>query len=287
MKNENGKHILIKAENDDEKKEILETLAPKFVYQKELGFMGILAKTPKKYIIFVEGKSDKIHFETAREYLELKDDYEFIDCGCASHIANLLQVIKDIELFNNLLKEKIIIGLCDFDNDGCKEFSRLINKNYKNYANNDSSIKYTTEIHEKINKKSDLKFDINNIKNKNLKIKLLMLTPTQEKSVFWKVENFEIEHMYSIENYKNERGDIIGIMKKIDKTKIERIKKETIEDYDYNNISFKENPEYYEVILNSEGKIKFAEYVSKHPDEFNNTFKNSFKKMFDIINDIK
>ena len=34
------------------------------------------------------------------------------------------------------------------------------------------------------------------------------------------------------------------------------------------------------------GKIKFAEYVSKHPEEFKNAFESNFKRIFDIIDNI-
>ena len=286
MENEKGEHILQKAGDENGKKEILEKLAPKFVYEKELGFMGILAKTQKEYIIFVEGKSDEIHFNTARQYLNLDDNYEFIECGCASRVINLLKVIKDIELFDRLLKNKIIIGLCDFDNEPCVQISELIDKNYKSQINNNSLQKYCQKIHDKINSNVELIFDIENKNNTNLNIRLIMLTPDKY-SDFWKTKNFDLEHMYNIEKYQNARKQEINIMKKKNKTDLNNLNCEEIDDIKYDNISFESNPEYYDTCLDSDGKIKFAEYVSKNPQEFKEAFETNFRRVFNIINKIR
>lgn len=260
MKNENGKHILIKAENDDGKKEILETLAPKFVYEKELGFMGILAKTQKEYIIFVEGESDKIHFETARQYLNLDDNYEFIDCNCADNISNIISAIRNIPIFNTILDKKNIIALFDFDAKGREKISKLLDHNS---ASQNIPIK---EISDKISYKENLIF---NFKNKNCNgynnIVLMMLTPNNNSNNYWNnFSNYEIEHLYNTEKYNNNTI----LMKSTDENDI-----------------FIQNPEKFKAV--NDKKMDFAKYVQKNSKEFKEAFETNFKRIFDIIKAIQ
>ena len=118
-----------------------------------------------------------------------------------------------------------------------------------------------------------------------LNIKLVMLTPYKD-SNFWKTKNFDLEHMYNIEKYQNDHGQEISIMKKKNKTDLNNLNCEELNDVKYNNIFFKNNPEYCDTCLDGDGKIKFAKYVSKHPEEFKNAFESNFKRMFDIIDNI-
>ena len=279
MNNNNGIHECKNAIDENGKKNILEKLAPNFIYEKELGFFGILAKTNKKYIIFVEGKTDKIHLETAIECLNLEKNYEFIDCSGAENIVNIINVIKDIEIFNNLLSNKIIIALFDFDNEGCTAASRIIDKEYMKKVNSDPKIKYAIEIHDKIFKRNYLVF--NNIKknNKSLNINIMLLQPPKN-SNFWETFNFSIECLYNIDGYYNNRNDFVSIIKKKDKNNIIYYDK-NMSDYKYDNLSFNEYPEYYEINCD---KNKFVEHVKNNKEKFN--FNNNFRELFNIINNI-
>lgn len=259
-KEEYEKHIFENAKDENGKKEILEKLAPKFVYEKELGFMGILAKTQKEYIIFVEGESDKIHFETARQYLKLKDNYEFIDCNCADNISNIISAIRNIPIFNTILNKKNIIALFDFDTKGREKISKLLDHNS---ASQNIPIK---EISDKISYKENLIF---NFKNKNCNgynnIVLMMLTPNNNSNNYWNnFSNYEIEHLYNTEKYNNNTI----LMKSTDENDI-----------------FIQNPEKFKAV--NDKKMDFAKYVHKHSEEFKDAFETNFKRIFDIINTIQ
>ena len=260
MENEKGEHILKKAGDENGKKEILEKLAPKFVYEKELGFMGILAKTPKKYIIFVEGESDKIHFKTARQYLDLDDNYEFIECGNADNISNIIKAIKNIPLFKNIINNKKVIAMYDFDEKGREQISKLLDHSKS------GSVIPIEEVSDKIQNKSDLTFNFkkNTCTGYN-DITLMMLVPKKEDIHYWNnFSNYEIEHLYNIEKYNNNTI----LMKSKD-----------------NNNHFIGDPEKFKAV--EDKKMEFAKYVSKNPEKFKNVFENDFRRMFDIINNIK
>jgi predicted ATP-dependent endonuclease of OLD family len=158
-------------ENYNEKEQIINNLSN--------GFMGvsetqILLQSNKDIILLVEGKTDKVHIETAFE--KLKSDYnelefDIFSIGYASHLANFISGLKTSEL----AKDKTYIAIFDYDQTG-RGFSKIVKnkksgkiKNFCRYPN--------TNIYELFICSQD------HINNKTK-------------------ENFEIENMYPIEKQK-------------------------------------------------------------------------------------
>lgn len=100
------------ANDEDGKKRILQKLAPKFVYYSELGCFEYILTSDTNTIVLLEGKNDTKNFDA------LSDQYTFIDCGGAGNIKNMLIVLESIPLFQDLIKDKLIIALFDFDTKG-------------------------------------------------------------------------------------------------------------------------------------------------------------------------
>ncbi len=112
-------HELTCAENADGKKKILKKLAPKFVYYSEFGNLEYILNTRADTIILVEGKFDEKNFKTHTNY----NNYTFIACGGKGNIKNFLVCLEAIPFLKNIVKDKLIIGLFDFDlagRDGIK-----------------------------------------------------------------------------------------------------------------------------------------------------------------------
>jgi ABC-type cobalamin/Fe3+-siderophores transport system ATPase subunit len=158
-------------ENYNKKEQIIKNLSN--------GFMGvsetqILLQSNKDIILLVEGKTDKVHIETAFE--KLKSDYnelefDIFSIGYASHLANFISGLKTSEL----AKDKTYIAIFDYDQTG-RGFSKIVKnkksgkiKNFCRYPN--------TNIYELFICSQD------HINNKTK-------------------ENFEIENMYPIEKQK-------------------------------------------------------------------------------------
>lgn len=116
--NDEEGHKIEWAENEDGKKKILEKLAPKFVYDDELGPLGAI-KGSKDVIVFVEGKSDEIFFTKEATKRGL-NNYKFIECSSASKMQFALKAFSSIPYFKKILESKIIIGLVDFDAEGIR-----------------------------------------------------------------------------------------------------------------------------------------------------------------------
>lgn len=122
--NEDGCHKIEWAKNEDGKKKILEKLAPKFVYDEELGPIGAI-KGSRDVIIFVEGKDDEQYFSTKAEELGLTN-YKFIECGCADNVPTAIKALSIIPYFQKIIQTKTIIGLFDFDEKGLDTIHRAI-----------------------------------------------------------------------------------------------------------------------------------------------------------------
>jgi 5S rRNA maturation endonuclease (ribonuclease M5) len=138
MKNENNKCEIIYAKNDAGKKDIVEKLAPKFIFHEEIGLFGTMFNTKKDIIVFVEGKTDKAHFDVAREKLNRKDNYEFIDCDGADNILHIMRSITGIKELKDNLQNKKIVALWDFDGKGKSVISQTIDNKYLGETNDET-----------------------------------------------------------------------------------------------------------------------------------------------------
>lgn len=83
------KCLLKKSNDENDKKEILEKLAPDFIHNSELGFIGVLSKTTKDTIILCDGEQN---------------------------IKNCINCFKTIPILRDLISSKKIVALFDFDN---------------------------------------------------------------------------------------------------------------------------------------------------------------------------
>jgi len=66
----------------------------------------------KNIIIFTEGKNDCENFQS------LKNKYTFIECDGAGNIKTFIQCLKVIPFLKDGIKNKIVIALFDFDQEG-------------------------------------------------------------------------------------------------------------------------------------------------------------------------
>lgn len=113
-------HKIEWANNEDGKKKILEKLAPKFVYDNDLGPLGAI-KGSRDIIIFVEGENDENYFTKIAEEKNLDKKYKFIECGSADNIPFILKSFTIIPYFKKILDSKKIIAIFDFDKKGIKK----------------------------------------------------------------------------------------------------------------------------------------------------------------------
>ncbi|MBK2258266.1 AAA family ATPase [Francisella philomiragia] len=121
----NNKHTFICAETDEVKKSILHKLAPKFVYYSEFGNLEYVLSSKSDVIVLVEGKFDKQNFENHEDYQK----YTFIHCHGKGNIKNFLVCLKAIPFLENIVKDKLIIGLFDFDDAGRKGIHEIASPN--------------------------------------------------------------------------------------------------------------------------------------------------------------
>ena len=110
---ENNRQKIVRATTPDVKKSILKKLAPSFVYYSEFGNLEYVLRDRKDKIVFVEGKKDV-------KILEQFSDYTFISSDGAHNIKNLLICFSTVNFFKNLVKDKLLIALFDFDTEGRK-----------------------------------------------------------------------------------------------------------------------------------------------------------------------
>ncbi|MEN9782041.1 MAG: hypothetical protein RL208_191 [Pseudomonadota bacterium] len=114
MINESNSHKIVPAKNESGKRKILEKLAPKFVYDDELGLLA-LKKCKQNVIIFTEGSSDNT---TLRDYViqeNKQDSYTFIQAGGAENIECLVKAFSVIPYFQKILTYKKIFFIFDFE----------------------------------------------------------------------------------------------------------------------------------------------------------------------------
>lgn len=112
------------AENEFGKKELLQKLAPKFVYYGEFWVLEYLLTDRKNVIVFTEGKNDCENFGL------LKDKYTFIQCWGAGNIKNFMQCIKAIPFLNKAISGKIVIALFDFDKEWRESIQKLLESDW-------------------------------------------------------------------------------------------------------------------------------------------------------------
>ena len=122
----NNEQKINNAEDEKGKKNILEKLAPKFIYDDELWFMGYVKGTAQT-IIFVEGKTDD---EAFRNYCIKNNinNYKFIKCDSANNIEKAIQAFKIISFFKKSLQQKKVLALYDFDVAGIDSIIKLTKK---------------------------------------------------------------------------------------------------------------------------------------------------------------
>lgn len=150
MYNEENQDIR-QAKSEDGKGRILEKLAPRFVYDEELGPIGAI-KGSKNVIIFVEGKDDEKYFSEEAKKREL-NNYKFIDCESATKIPFALKSFSNIPYFKKILKTKTVIGLFDFDAEGIDVIENQI------FSGNDQKNKTKENIQLFTNKKEPIIFN--------------------------------------------------------------------------------------------------------------------------------
>ncbi|MXV38949.1 AAA family ATPase [Flavobacteriaceae bacterium Ap0902] len=138
------------AYNQDGKRDILKRLAPKFVYHGEFGILEDVFNEKYELIVFLEGKNDVKNFEKG-----LHDEkYKFIDSNGVGNMPNLVTIFKAMPFFRNLAKQKKIIFLFDFDEDGIQNLSKCLNRGisgqdvFGNFTNKD---KYISKIDNDMN----------------------------------------------------------------------------------------------------------------------------------------
>lgn len=201
-------------------------------------------------ILITEGKTDKIHIESAWKKLK-KTQFPFFVCdaGGADKISLFLKSYPS-ELFKN----KIIIGLFDYDNKGMRLFnSSKVKNNEGNYI-------------------KKIKLD-----NKNY---YLILLPNYNK----KLEDYEageIEFMYDLK--------LLSELKVIQKRNLN-----TINNLDYvkkNNLqlNYKEYEEVTELQYfepKNGKKIYFAKYIEENISHIEEKIFEGFKPFFELIDDI-
>ncbi|MCB2300569.1 hypothetical protein [Clostridium tagluense] len=209
-----------------------------------------LSTVTQNIILITEGKTDRIHIENAWKKLR-KNQFPFFICdiGGADNIFSFLKSYPS-ELFKN----KILMGLFDYDNKGIGLFKSIKSKNSKgNY----------------------IKGIVNN--NKNYYVVIL---PHFNKSLE-EYEAGEIEFMYDL--------NLLSELNIIQKRSLN-----TINNLDYvkrNNLhlNYKEYNEvtelqYFEPI--SSKKTFFAEYIEKNIEYIEEKSFEGFELFFNLIDDI-
>lgn len=156
------------ANSEDGKSEILKRLAPKFVYHGEFGILEDVFNQRYEMIIFTEGMNDVKNFHSVQDV----NKYKFIASNGAGNMNNLISVFKAIPFFYSLAKDKIIVFLYDFDNEGLKKLSEHLPKSTNNQ-----------EVFNKINKKESFIYKI----DKELQIFVSHLLPSAEHS--WNIKD--------------------------------------------------------------------------------------------------
>lgn len=282
MENINDSHNIRPIKNEDGKKEILEKLAPNFVYYGALGIFGILAKSQEDNIILVEGPSDEIHFNTAAKHLNI-NNCKFINCDGATKMIPFITTLKTIPLFKQILNTKKIFIICDYDTEGLKTLSTILNNKYAGHCNNAVNEQFEKAIETCIKNKTEncIPVQIEGLKN----FYVLPLWPNKD-DIFeiWKYRNYDIEHLYNLEKLDCiHKGQVL--MQKMTKDNIESILSTIITEEKYNVITFEKEHYFYKT--KDDSKMIFAKYVSEHPEDFKEVFEKSFKKMFDIIDNCK
>lgn len=205
---DNGRHKINHAKDQQGKKLILEKLAPKFVWDDELGLLG-LAKCPQKKIVFTEGKSDD---KKLTEYTNKfhKDEYKFIPCSGAENMECVLKAFSVIPYFQRLLQSKIIVFLFDFDNKGIACFNNLVKSEMGRsggIAHDNSSNK--KPIHSTIEVKSEGKGKLVNA------LHIMTLIPPSSHSWSWTSDAYEIEHLMVDADFKRQFDFIESIQNNI------------------------------------------------------------------------
>jgi|SRR5690554_181589 len=102
------------AYNEEGKRDILRRLAPKFVYHGEFGILEDVFNNQFELIVFLEGKNDVKNFERGLS----NEKYKFIDSSGVGNMPDVVKVFKVIPFFKKLAKQKKIVFLFDFDQEG-------------------------------------------------------------------------------------------------------------------------------------------------------------------------
>lgn len=196
---ENGVQSITCANTQEGKKLILKKLAPNFVYYGEFGVLEHVLTDKNNVIILVEGKNDHKNFDS------LKDKYTFIYGGGAGNAKNFLQCLKSIPFLQDGIKNKVVIALFDFDEEGRGSITEILGK--RKCSESDKLV-------EKINNKKSLFVqDTDNIF-------LSMMTPPiehnyqYEKSPF-RHQELKKEGKIGVERQENLIKEIIMYKKKL------------------------------------------------------------------------
>jgi energy-coupling factor transporter ATP-binding protein EcfA2 len=152
--------------NEDGKREILKSLAPKFVYHGEFGILEDVFNIKYEKIVFLEGKNDVKNFEIGLT----NEKYKFIDSTGVGNMPDLVKIFKVIPFFKNLAQQKQIIFLFDFDKEGIEKLTECI----------------TTSTQEMYDNFREKKCFISKISN-DLNIYVSHLIPNDNHS--WKIED--------------------------------------------------------------------------------------------------
>ena len=121
---EDGSQKIKNAKTKEGKKSILKKLAPKFVYYSEFGNLEYVLKDKSNTIIFVEGKNDK------KKIKESSND-TVIHCDGAGNIKNMIVCLKSMPFLKDIIKNKLIIALYDFDEEGRKSIQEQVGPSTK------------------------------------------------------------------------------------------------------------------------------------------------------------
>ena len=212
---------LIHAKDKKGKKKILEKLAPHFVVEDELGFIGILAKTKKDIIIFCEGESDRFYLENAISKSQAIDDkYTIIDCGGADNLKYTVIAFKTVPTLTQLVKHKKILALFDFDKQGFHSCQNIYGAEFNN-NNYKGKVKKTDNMY------------------------CMLLTPPNynDYNISSEDKSYTIEHLH-ISNDKNYK--VKKLLPKDKKDLKEKVKQGKYTNFDKFNNLFKE---IYELLL--------------------------------------
>jgi energy-coupling factor transporter ATP-binding protein EcfA2 len=125
-----------RSKNKEDKRKILENLAPGFFIEDDFGYIGMaLGGSADVITIFCEGenknkdKNDKFYLENALDNLTNKfnkSSYNIISCGSESQIGNIANMFRKIPELGKLLKENKIVFLFDHDSGGFQGADRIV-----------------------------------------------------------------------------------------------------------------------------------------------------------------